>query len=231
LGSLAFAIAQSFGKEELRLGQKVVALQQYPDHIQAVACTGERFTAKSVIFALPPAVAANISISPQVSPARLSLQRRYVPFSRLKFHAVYPRPFWRDAGLSGEMSGGGFLTFDGSTSDTNGVVTGFFGTREALEIWRLPQRERASHALSRLAKAFGPEAMDAIAYDDRFWLDENMSMGCVAAPGPGVWSNFGAALRQPEGRIFYAGAETSPTMPGQVEGAIFSGEVAALAAI
>jgi monoamine oxidase len=42
-----------------------------------------------------------------------------------------------------------------------------------------------------------------------------------------VWTACGKALRQPIGRLHWAGSETSPTWAGYIEGAIRSGERAA----
>ena len=43
----------------------------------------------------------------------------------------------------------------------------------------------------------------------------------------GVLTEFGHALREPCGRIHWAGTETSPKMCGWIDGAIRSGELAA----
>jgi monoamine oxidase len=44
---------------------------------------------------------------------------------------------------------------------------------------------------------------------------------------PGVWSDFGAALRQPVGRVHWAGTETAEIFNGYMDGAVRSGERAA----
>ena len=44
---------------------------------------------------------------------------------------------------------------------------------------------------------------------------------------PGVWSDFGAALRAPVGRIHWAGTETAEVFTGYMDGAVRSGERAA----
>ena len=45
---------------------------------------------------------------------------------------------------------------------------------------------------------------------------------------PGMISQFGAALRKPVGRIHWAGTETATVSHGTIDGAIRSGERAAL---
>ena len=49
----------------------------------------------------------------------------------------------------------------------------------------------------------------------------------IAHFAPGVLTNFGHALREPAGRIHWAGAERGAEMHGLMEGAVRSGEAAA----
>jgi monoamine oxidase len=49
----------------------------------------------------------------------------------------------------------------------------------------------------------------------------------IAHAPPGVLTEFGPALREPCGRIHWAGTETSPVMYGFIDGAVRSGERAA----
>ena len=44
---------------------------------------------------------------------------------------------------------------------------------------------------------------------------------------PGVWSDYGTALRKPVGRIHWAGTKTSEVFNGYMDGAVRSGERAA----
>ena len=51
--------------------------------------------------------------------------------SGIKFHIAYPRPFWREAGLSGQYladDGGARITFDASAAPEGpGILAGFIG--------------------------------------------------------------------------------------------------------
>lgn len=65
-------------------------------------------------------------------------------------------------------------------------------------------------------------------YTDHVWQDETWSRGCYSALfPPGVWTAHGSAIRQPEGRVHWAGTETATEWHGYMEGAIQSGERAA----
>jgi monoamine oxidase len=61
------------------------------------------------------------------------------------------------------------------------------------------------------------------------WSNEPWTRGCYAGYfPPGVWIDFGAALRAPVGRIHCAGTETSEVFTGYMDGAVRSGERAAI---
>ena len=51
--------------------------------------------------------------------------------------------------------------------------------------------------------------------------------GPIAVPPPGVLTSFGVALREPIGRIHWAGAETATYWNGYMDGAISAGQRAA----
>ena len=60
------------------------------------------------------------------------------------------------------------------------------------------------------------------------WSAEQWSRGCpVAVLPPGTLVDFGAALREPVGRIHWAGTETADYWNGYMDGAVRSGERAA----
>ncbi len=64
------------------------------------------------------------------------------------------------------------------------------------------------------------------------WSTEPWTRGCYAGyMPPGVWTDFGAALRTPVGRLHWAGSETSEVFMGYMDGAVRSGETAAQAVL
>jgi monoamine oxidase len=60
------------------------------------------------------------------------------------------------------------------------------------------------------------------------WAAQEWSLGgMIAHFAPGVLTGFGQALREPAGRIHWAGTERATAMHGLMEGAVRSGENAA----
>jgi monoamine oxidase len=63
---------------------------------------------------------------------------------------------------------------------------------------------------------------------EQSWADEEWTRGCFMAHyAPGVLTQLGHVLREPVGRVHWAGTETSPVMNGFIDGAVRSGERAA----
>jgi monoamine oxidase len=64
---------------------------------------------------------------------------------------------------------------------------------------------------------------------DRDWSAEEWTRGCYGAHfPPEVWTQLGPSLREPVGRIHWAGTETAERWMGYVDGAIESGIRAAI---
>ena len=82
--------------------------------------------------------------------------------------------------------------------------------------------------LDNLGDYFGEQARNPLQYVENAWADERFSRGDpVAGLPPGVLLDFGSALREPVGRIHWAGTETSDFWVGYMDGAVRSGERAA----
>jgi monoamine oxidase len=59
-------------------------------------------------------------------------------------------------------------------------------------------------------------------------MDEEWTRGCsMAHAGTGIYTQYGRLLREPLGRIHWAGTETATVWSGYIDGAISSGKRAA----
>jgi monoamine oxidase len=188
--------------------------------------------AKVVIVAVPPALAGRIEYEPILPFQRDQLTQRYSQGTLTKVTAVYPRPFWRDAGLTGTaVATGGPVsaTFDDSPPDGSlGVVFGFVGGDNARAFSATDPATRRQQVLSQYASFFGSQARSPTGYFETMWSDQPWSRGCpVGVPATGALVAYGPWLRQPIGRIHWAGTETSTYWNGYMDGAVRSGERAA----
>jgi monoamine oxidase len=186
-------------------------------------------SAQRAIVAVPPALAQRIDYQPPLPAQRDQLMQHMPQGTLIKFEAIYPTPFWRARGLNGQAVseiGPIKTTFDSSPADGSpGILLGFIGGHEARTWGARPQSELRAAALQNLAKYFGDEALHPRETRVMNWSAEPWSRGCpVAVLGPGTLLDFGAALREPAGRVHWAGTETSEYWNGYMDGAVRSGE-------
>lgn len=225
------ALAAGLG-DRIRLAAPVRRIDQDAHGVQVTTRQGEVLGGSRVIVTLPPTLAGRLEYGPVLPSWRDQLTQRLPAGSVIKIYAVYPEPFWRAEGLNGQAAsdeGPIKVTFDNSPpSGRPGVLMGFMEANDGREWARRPQAERRQAAIDCFVGYFGPGAARPIEYLERDWMGEEFSRGCYGAHfTPGVWTAFGHALREPVGRIHWAGAECSPVWNGYMEGAVRSGETTA----
>jgi monoamine oxidase len=224
-------MARSLGKR-VRLRAPVRRIVQVKGGVR-VEANGAIVRAKQVIVAIPPALAGRIDYKPKLPAARDQLMARVPQGQLTKVAAVYEKPFWRDKGLNGTILNTRGLvsaTFDDSPPDGSpGVIFGFVGAGASREYAALSAAQRRERVLNEFAEALGPEALKATDFFDTRWPAERWSRGGpVGVYAPGVMTAYGAQIRQPQGRIHWAGTETSTYWNGYMDGAVRSGERAAV---
>lgn len=220
-----------------RLGERLVLstpVSRIERRSSAVAVCGNGFSvrARRVIVAMSPALAGRLDYDPPLPGIRQQLGQRMPHGAVVKCFALYGEPFWRAEGLNGEViSEMGPVTsvFDGSPPDGRpGVLVGFILGEAARRLGRAPPAERRREILSCLTRFFGDRAADPEGYLERDWqVDSFTGGGYGGFFGPGGWTGFGAALREPIARLHWAGAETATRWFGYMDGAVSSGERAA----
>ncbi len=188
--------------------------------------------ARRAIVAMPPALAGRIAYDPPLPAIRDGLAQRMAQGSVVKCMAIYPEPFWRADGLSGQTTsadGPVSVTFDNSPPDGSpGVLLAFLEGRAARRASGLPEAGRRELVIGCLRRFFGERAASPERYIDRAWANDEYSRGCYGGfMPPGAWVENGPALRAPVGPLHWAGAETATVWNGYMEGAIRSGERAA----
>jgi len=193
---------------------------------------GIEIEARRAIVAVPVPLADRIVYSPSLPGYRSQMHQRMAPGAVTKIHCVYDRPFWRANGSNGRVMtdvGPITVTFDNSPPSANaGVLVGFVEADEARQFCRLSEEARRRAALECFVRFFGPEAANPREYVETSWSEEEWTRGCYGGNfPPGGWTRYGWVLREPFGRIHWAGAETSTVWMNYMEGAVRSGERAA----
>lgn len=188
--------------------------------------------AKAVVVAIPPNLANDIEYDPPLPSTRMELLRNMPAGQCIKFITVYEQPFWREMGLSGEVTAPDEelqMTLDTSPPDESvGVLMSFAFAKEAIQLAEMPALERHKRVLLLLAQRFGLKGGNPRHYFEHDWSAERWTRGChVAHLAPGVLTSYGHVIREPFGRIHWATSESSPLWNGNLDGAVRAGEFVA----
>ena len=238
--SFATGLVAKLGPERVRLSVPVRAIEGWSEEGDDAAAVTVRYAAgmvrgRYVIVAVPPSLAGRIDYRPLLPARRDQLTQRMPMGSVGKAIVVYKQPFWLRRGLSGEAvsdEGPVRLVFDDSPRDAagdgHGALVCFLladGLRALREHSKEARREQIVAALVRL---FGPEAASPLEIIEQDWTQEEFSRGCYfALMPPGTLTQLGRSLREPLGRLHFAGTETATVWTGYMEGAVESGQRAA----
>jgi monoamine oxidase len=228
--TVSIRLAEALG-DRVVLGAPAEVVRQEAGGV-VVEAGGRALAGGRAILAVPPAVAGRIRYRPALPGWRNQLTQRAPMGSVIKLHALYDEPFWRHEGLSGfaiSDSGPVSVVYDDTPeAGSPGVLVGFMEGEHAQSWARRSPADRRAGVLARLADFFGEPAGRPLELLERSWAEEEYSGGCYGGYfPPGVWTSVGQALREPVGRLHWAGTETATDWNAFMEGAVQSGERAA----
>lgn len=225
-GGLATALADELGTD-LMLNQRVLELVR--DDAGVTVRTADRsLRAGRVVIACAPPVAQAIHHHPALPEPRARAQRDSFMGTIYKLVVVYERPFWREAGLSGELlllDGPLSAVVDISPPNGAGHLCALVPGQAARELDALDAQQRRDLLLAILARHFGARALEPLSVHEKSWhLDPFVLGGYLAWPQPGAYAALAAAGAEPVGRLHWAGTESATRYAGYFEGAVRAGE-------
>ena len=223
--SISLNIASKLG-DRLWLNAPATLIDRTAGDCIAVETPRGRVAARQLIVATMPASLRGVVFVPELPADHRHLIAEWGTMSWIKFNAIYDRPFWRS-----KSSGRQFLcldrlveTFDISPRDESwGEIVGFILPDSSGRV----AADRAAYCRDFLREVYG-EGADTpreLAFFD--WNEQPWVGGCVSATRPGLLIESGSALREPVGRIHWAGTERSATWVNYIEGAVRAGQRAA----
>jgi monoamine oxidase len=229
-GEMARGMAGILG-DAVRLRAPVRAVTQADDRV-VVEADGVSVTAHHAVVTVPPALVLDISFDPVLPDDRRTLYSKAVAGPESKTLIVYDEPFWRADGFSGQSAEPGStseVTLDATpASGRPGVLASFTFGPVAARAAALGAAERRQAVLGSLAARFGPRAATAQDFVETEWWTEEWTKGCSMAHfPPGLLTGYGHLLREPFGRVHWAGTETATMSHGAIDGAVRSGARAA----
>jgi monoamine oxidase len=222
--------------DHIVLKSPVLLIEHATDSVTVHCRGGLVARAHRAIVAISPTLAGRIMYDPPLSGVRDQLTQRLPNGSAMKAFFIYPEPFWRAAGLNGQLiSDVGPARMSNDTcipGDERGVILLFLEGDQARTVGRLPEAERRAAMTAELVRHFGNQAAHPDFYLDGEWSDRQWTRGCYNANhGPHVWTKYGPALTVPIGAIHWASTDTATQWSAYMEGAVDAGERAALEVI
>jgi monoamine oxidase len=141
----------------------------------------------------------------------------------VKFAVEYARPFWREKGFSGSVfsqSGLAVEIYDHSSAENDRfALKGFLNGSAS----NYTLEERKHKVLEQLGRYYGAEALHPISYHDRIWNDDFIAVSDESFLPP-HHNNGHAAYNEVymNGKLYFAGTETSSLYGGYMDGAVVS---------
>jgi len=229
-GLIAQRIAASLGAS-VRMSAPVRSIAQHQDHV-VVVTPNVSVSARHAVVSVPPVLALEIEFDPALPADRRALYSSAVAGPESKTLVVYQDPFWRSDGFSGQSAGprsAAEVTLDASPiSGKPGVIASFTFGAVAQEMAVLDEGDRRQAVLDALTARFGPRAASPVEFIETAWWTEKWTRGCSMAHfPPGILTRYGRLLREPFGRVHWAGTETATRSHGAIDGAVLSGQRAA----
>ncbi|MEJ2478648.1 MAG: FAD-dependent oxidoreductase [Acidihalobacter sp.] len=229
------ALEAQLTPNSVRTGRRVVSLENRSDHV-AVRTTGtdgseERYSAPHVVSTIPVRLLAeSVEFLPALpsAHARLFATTPTWMAAHAKFIAFFDTPFWRTAELSGEVfSRRGPLTEIYDASPLKGgpyALFGFFGL--AAHARRSLGRETlAQRSLEQLQRLFGKPASRPLTWEIKDWSTDSLTATAADTTPPAGHPAYGLSEQMRalwDGRLVFAGSETSAGLGGYLEGALES---------
>ena len=227
---LAEAMAASLRSVEMNFGTEVTAIDLKSSPTVSTQ-TGEEIAADVVVSTVPGPLMQSWRVTPALPQPLRDAMLKWPTWmaAHAKCLAIYETPFWRHDGLSGSaVSQRGPLMEIADQSDEEAGFAALFGfVGWPADVRRSSGGDLKNQILEQLVGLFGPDAAMPRAFHLQDWAAESFTASDRDTQGLGMHPPYGEpALSQDwfQGRLFFAGAETSAESGGLIEGALLSGE-------
>lgn len=228
--TLIRALMRDLPQDSLRFEARVTGMRLTHEGVELSVqrADGSSETARTgrVVAALPPRILATLRFDPAPDPQTLRRWQDTPTWMapHAKVFAIYDRPFWREAGLSGtaqSMVGPLVEIHDATLASGRAALFGFVGIG-AEQRETLGEAALVSACLQQLTRIFGPRAAHPRATLYKDWAADPLTAtpdDRLSADHPhgsaedwvgGTWGD----------RLTLAGSETSPREAGYLAGAV-----------
>ena len=239
---MSLGLAGELAEGSVRLSHAVKAVTQNgPRQIEVVVEHGretKRLVARKVITTIPSPALKSITFTPPLPPSKQLFVNSTTYGYYTKAMMVFRTPFWVEKGYCGLVTsfvGPASVIRDScSHPDKKYVLTCFVSGDPGRQWSALPSPQREQALVTQIGKLYDcreearRDFVEMVTYE---WANDEFSgWGCpCTALTPGVLDTVGGdALRDSCGGLHFAGTETAGEWKGYMEGAVLSGERAAM---
>lgn len=218
---------------DIRFNARVTAVRQLADKVAVtyeMDSQSHQLEADQIVMAVPIGPMKAIQFDPPLPEIYQNALNTLTLGPVTKVLLEYNRPFWHEAGWSGLLLTDLpinciWLTAGGQLGE-GGMLTVYTGGQPAAEFTKMNDEERIAAVLSHVESLF-PGSSEYLTNSRTIaWQNEPLTQGGYAYFPPGSVTAYYAQLRQPDGRLHFAGEHTA-VYQGYMEGAIESGQRAA----
>ncbi|WP_262494968.1 flavin monoamine oxidase family protein [Lacinutrix algicola] len=226
--SIIKALEQKLDTNTIACNQIVQSIKLLPDGLEAKT-KDVTYHCKHIVSTLPPLLfSKSITTEPALPIAIQDLLEHTHTWmhNSIRIGFTYKTPFWKAERSSGTIYSSGDIIqefYDHSNTDESTfALSGFINASFS----KYTKEERKNTALKQLQSYYGKQALDFESYAECVWENEKhttVSSDSFLMPQ----TNNGHPLFQDsylDNKLFIAGAETSPTFSGKMEGAISSAQ-------
>jgi monoamine oxidase len=206
-------------RAELRLSTPVRSITDEGSHVAITTDSGERIQARTVVVAVPLNTVGDIAIQPELPMAvrEMIQQRNPIKGGKIWIRVKGEIEPFNGVAPVGKAPINAFRTERRYKGDT--LIMGICSDASAL-------RHDDLEAVQTALRQFVPdiEVVDTACHD---WVTDKFSQGGWMMHRPGNLTNAAPQMRQPHGRIQFAGSDIAIIGPGSIDGAMHSGMLAA----
>ena len=225
------AFAERLGAR-IRYGSPVVRIEQTDAEARVVVRRGsshETLTCDRVVCAVPFSVLRDVEVVPAFSPEKHRAIQDIPHTSVSRVYVQTHTRYWEAQGLSGgSLTDFPMYSFDFTFDQpgTRGILHGSFSGRAAWQLDALADDRRVRFGLEALEKVYPGAVEHFEGGTSKSWDEDPWARGAYIFYRPGQMMRFLPHVARPEGRIHFAGDQTS-AWPGWQQGALESGNRAA----
>lgn len=228
--TLIDSLASSISSKKIKTDTFVSDIIEDNDSL-LVRTNNGTYRGQKVIVTIPPAIASKISFFPKLPISLIKTMRSTHTWmsNAIKVGLTFETPFWRAKNLSGTLMGQmGIITELYDHSDVEEKKFALMGfVNEALR--DIPAKDRKVKVLDYLQKYLGDDILDYTTYKEKDWsLDRNTS--CPKTKSIYMCPCYGNPKFEKfylNNKLLFSGTETSSVYGGYMDGAIYSGILAA----